>query len=73
MSRATLYRSWKPVSDLSVSDFIKKIRLEEAAVLIKEKDFSIQDAAYAVGFTDPNYFSTSFKKHFGVPPSQISQ
>lgn len=71
MSRAKLYRSWKPVSDISVTEFIKKIRFEEAIVLIKDKEFSIQDAAQAVGYSDPNYFSTSFKKEFGYSPSDL--
>lgn len=72
MSRSKLYREWKKVSDISIKDLINKIRFEEAIVLIKEKEFSIQDAAKAVGFSDPNYFSTSFKKKFGYSPSEIN-
>jgi AraC-like DNA-binding protein len=42
-----------------------------AKVLINEMGFSIKEAARAVGFVKTNYFSTSFKKHFGVSPSQL--
>jgi AraC-like DNA-binding protein len=63
--------SWKEVCDTSLNAFIKKLRLDEAKKLIKEQKFSVQEAATAVGFPDPNYFSTSFKKEFGVSPSEI--
>ena len=71
MSRSTLYREWKQISEISVTDFIRTLRFEEARILISEKGFSIQNAALAVGFTDANNFSTSFKKAFGFPPSEL--
>lgn len=71
VSRSKLYLDWKEVFDISLNVFIKKIRLEEAQKLIKEKGFNVQEAATAVGYSDPNYFSTSFKKEFGVSPSEL--
>ncbi|MBO6523772.1 MAG: response regulator [Balneolaceae bacterium] len=71
MSRAKLYRNWKLVNDQSISEYIKKLRLEEAKVLLKENKFSITETAHSVGFSDPNYFSTSFKKEFGYSPSEL--
>ncbi len=71
MSRAKLYREWNLVSELSITEFIKQIRFEEAKYLITEKKFTIHDAAKATGFTDQSYFSTSFKKHFGFSPSKL--
>jgi signal transduction histidine kinase/CheY-like chemotaxis protein/ligand-binding sensor domain-containing protein len=71
ISRGKLYGDWKKVSTISVNDFIKQTRLNEAKVLLTEKGFSVQDAARAVGFSDANYFSTSFKKHFGSSPTEI--
>ncbi|TVR15014.1 MAG: hybrid sensor histidine kinase/response regulator, partial [Balneolaceae bacterium] len=68
MSRTKLYKEWKKCSEISVNDFIKKTRMEEARVLLQEKGFSVQAAAAAVGYSDANYFSTSFKKQFGVSP-----
>jgi YesN/AraC family two-component response regulator len=70
VSRSKLYADWKEVCDTSLNAFIKEIRLDEAKKLITEHDFSVQETAAAVGFPDPNYFSTSFKKEFGVSPSQ---
>lgn len=73
MSRAKLYRKWKEISDASLNDTIKKIRLEEGKVLIKEQQFSVKETALAVGFTDPNYFSTCFKQEFGMTPSEVME
>lgn len=71
ISREKLYRDWKKVSDISVNDFIKQTRLNEAKVLLREQGFTVQEAARAVGYADANYFSTSFKKEFGINPSEI--
>lgn len=71
ISRSKLYADWKKVSDVSLNDFIKNIRLAEAKKLLQSEGFNVQETAAAVGFSDPNYFSTSFKKEFGVSPSQI--
>lgn len=73
MSRAKLYTDWKKVSEVSVNDFIKQTRLNEAKVLLGEKGFTVQESARAVGYADPNYFSTSFKKEFGINPSTLTK
>ncbi|WP_234573344.1 ATP-binding protein [Rhodohalobacter sp. 614A] len=71
MSRSKLYEEWKKVSDMTINDFIKSIRLQEGKILIKEKGFGIQETAHAVGYSNSDYFSTSFKQQFGVSPSQV--
>ena len=71
MSRRKLYSDWKKCDEVSLNDFIKQIRLEEAKILLKEKGFSVQEAASAVGYSDANYFSTSFKKEFEMNPSEV--
>ncbi|MEP0004496.1 MAG: response regulator [Balneola sp.] len=73
ISRAKLYYEWKEVSEISINDFIKELRLKEGKALIAERGFTIQEAAQAVGFSNPNYFSTSFKKEFGYSPSEIKK
>lgn len=73
MSRTKLYGEWKKVSDISLNDFIKKLRLDEGKVLISEKGFSVHQASQAVGFSTISYFSTSFKKEFRVNPSEVMQ
>lgn len=71
MSRTKLYKEWNKISDISLNDFIKQIRLNEAKVLLTEQGFSVQETATAVGYSDANYFSTSFKKEFGMSPSEV--
>ncbi|MCW9707145.1 hybrid sensor histidine kinase/response regulator transcription factor [Fodinibius salsisoli] len=71
-SRSKLYREWKKVSDFTLNEFIIKVRMDEARALIIEEQFSVQEAARAVGYTDANYFSTSFKNTFGKSPSEVS-
>lgn len=73
ISRTKLYGDWKKVSDFSLNDYIKKLRLDEGRVLILEKGFSILEASKAVGFSNVSYFSTSFKKEFGVSPSKVTR
>ena len=71
MSRPVLYRKIKALTDQSPQDFIRLIRLLEAKKLLMDSKNNISDAAYETGFSDPKYFSTSFKKQFGVTPSQF--
>ncbi|WP_234567730.1 response regulator [Rhodohalobacter sp. 614A] len=71
MSRRKLYNEWKETGAISLNDFIKKVRLEESKILLNEKGFTVQETAMAVGFSNTNYFSTSFKKEFGVTPSEV--
>lgn len=70
MSRPVLYRKLKSLTGQSPQDFIKVLRLKHAAKLIREGGVLISEIAYLSGFSDPKYFSTSFKKFFGVSPSK---
>ncbi len=70
-SKSTLYKKLKSLTGLNTSAFIRNIRLK-AACGIAEKNPSIRisELAYAVGFNDPKYFSSCFKKEFGMLPSE---
>lgn len=69
MSRTVLYRKIKALTDLSVNDFVKSIRLQKATQLLRQKQLTIYEVAYAVGFSDRKYFSKEFKKQYGMTPS----
>ena len=71
MSRPTLYRKLKYVSELSPNEFIQLVRLKKAAELLKQNDLQISEIAYMVGFNSPNYFSKCFYKQFGVLPKKF--
>lgn len=71
ISRSTLYRKIKNVSELSPNDFIQLIRLKRAAELIKKDHYQISEIAYMTGFSSPNYFSKCFFNQFGVNPKDF--
>jgi ligand-binding sensor domain-containing protein/DNA-binding response OmpR family regulator/two-component sensor histidine kinase len=69
MSRTALYMKLKSMVDLSPQNFIIHTRLKYARKQFIETEMSIKEVAYSVGFSSPKYFSTSFKKLFGVSPT----
>ena len=71
MSRTAFYHKLKALIDLSPSDFIRSIRFRKAIELFKNGKNNISEVTYSVGFSDPKYFSTSFKKHFGQTPTSF--
>ena len=73
ISRSSLYRKIKSLTDLSPSDFIRNIRLKQACVLLKDKNTSIKEVAYAVGFVNQHHFSSRFKNEFGMTPSEYQK
>lgn len=70
VSRAQLYRKLREITGVSASDFVRNIRMEQAVRLLQEKKVNITQVAYIVGFTNEAHFSTVFRKHFGVSPSE---
>jgi len=68
ISRVQLYRKVKAILGISISDHVNNMRLDKSKELLKKADLNISEIAYAVGFSSPNYFSTSFKNKFGVTP-----
>jgi YesN/AraC family two-component response regulator len=70
ISRAQLHRKMKEITGISTGEFIRNLRMEQAARLIVKGDVNITQVAYAVGFNNQTHFSTVFKKHFGVTPKE---
>lgn len=52
-------------------NYLIQYRLEHAIELLKEDDYTVQEVAALVGYSDPLYFSRIFKKHVGYSPSQV--
>ncbi|MDL2213704.1 response regulator [Bacteroides sp. OttesenSCG-928-J23] len=70
-SRSTLFRKMKSLTGMSYVSFIRNVRLKAACRIMEEKkNVRISELAYAVGFNDPRYFSTCFKKEFGMQPRE---
>lgn len=72
VSRSMLYRRINNISGLSPLDFIKNIRLKRAAQLLETASFTVSEVCYRVGFSDTRYFSTCFKKQYGISPKAYS-
>ena len=69
MSRTLFYGKLKTLTGQGPQDFIRLIRLEQAAQYLKQGD-SVLDVSVKTGFVNVKYFSTVFKKQFGVSPSK---
>ena len=70
LSRTLFYEKLKALTGQAPTEFIKLLRMTEAANLLKQQ-IPVQEVALLVGFTDSKYFSTAFKKHYGVSPSKF--
>lgn len=73
MSRTNMHRKLKSITGLPPGDLIRNIRLRKAASLLLHQADSVAQISFQVGFEDHSYFSKSFKKQFGVPPSEYFQ
>jgi signal transduction histidine kinase/ligand-binding sensor domain-containing protein/DNA-binding response OmpR family regulator len=73
ISRAQLHRKMKEIAGISTGEFIRNLRLEQAARLIRENKINVTQVAYSVGFNNQTHFSTVFKKHFGLSPSEYAE
>ena len=73
MSRSVFYKKIKSLVGQNPQDFIKDIKMKKAANLLREKKYSISEIAYLTGFPNAKYFSTAFKKYYGVSPSLFNE
>jgi YesN/AraC family two-component response regulator len=73
MSRSLLYKKIKSLTGLSPVEYIRSLRLQEAAHLLKTQQYKVFEVVYMVGFTDIKYFRQCFTKAFGYPPSELLQ
>jgi len=72
VSPPILYKKVKALTDMTVNDFIKSLRLKKAALLLQKGEMNISEVAYAVGFNRRKYFSEEFKKVYGKTPTEYS-
>jgi AraC-like DNA-binding protein len=70
LSRVQLHRRVKELTGITVGEFIRNLRLQQAAKLLAAGDTTVAQVTYAVGIANPTHFSSAFKKHFGVTPSE---
>ncbi len=73
LSRTQLHRKMKEITGISTGEFIRNIRLQQAARLIREGKVNIAQVAYSVGFNNQTYFSTVFKRYYGMTPTEYAE
>lgn len=70
INRITLYRIFKESFKISPKEYIDKCRLKKACNFLTKSNLSIKEIADLCGYKNASYFSLSFKKKFGVAPTQ---
>ena len=70
LSSSQTLRRVKAATGKSVNQYIREIRLEKAAKLIKETDDTASEIAFKVGFNSASYFNNTFRKYFGITPGE---
>lgn len=73
ISRAHLHRKLKELTNQSPRDFIRNIRLKQAATLLTKRGQNVTEVMYAVGIQNAASFSTMFKSFYGVSPKEYVQ
>ncbi len=71
LSRAQLYRKIKALTNLSVSDFIRTMKLNKASEMLLENKYHINELAYSLGYTEQSNFTRDFKQQFGETPTNF--
>lgn len=70
MSQSTLFRKIKSLTGLSITGFVRSVRLKQAAQIILQSNMKLSQVASEVGFNDYKHFKKSFQQQFGCLPSE---
>jgi len=71
MSHATILRRLRSYTHLSVSQFIREIRLQKAHEMLLQNLGTVSEISYRVGFGSPSYFNKCFHEYYGYPPGEV--
>ena len=64
-------REFKEEFGIDFREYVVRYRIREACRLLRNPNAQVSEVAYAVGFSEPSYFTKTFKKLVGTPPSQV--
>ncbi|QPH41358.1 hybrid sensor histidine kinase/response regulator transcription factor [Pedobacter endophyticus] len=73
ISKMQLYRKLKSLAGMTPSEFIKRIRLKHAAVLLQNSKLNVSEIFYLTGFNNKSYFFREFKKIYHLAPNEYRQ
>lgn len=73
ISKSTLHRRIKTMTGMTPAEFIRNVKMRKACIMITSTSKTIAEVAYALGYSDPKYFTKCFKEEFGVAPTKFKQ
>lgn len=73
MSRTSFFNKLKALTGYAPADYIRMIRLQHAAQLLKQGGYTVTEIADIIGFSDAKYFREVFKKYYNVSPSKYGK
>ena len=73
VSRMQLYRKLNALTDMTVKEFIRSIRLKRATQLIMQEKMTVSEIAYGVGFRDLSHFRKCFRQMYGMTATEYRQ
>jgi len=71
-SRSHFTRSFEQSEGISPARFVLEMRLRAALTHLQAGEKSVKQVAYSCGFRDPSYFTKTFRRVYGVAPSELS-
>ncbi len=71
MSHSTFYRKVKALTGMTATEYIRKRRLRHCYQLLESGDYNVNQAAMMTGFNQMAHFRETFKKEFGILPSEV--
>ncbi len=73
MSHSSLYKKIKRIANISVNEFVRRVRLEKASEMLASGNYNVNEVAYAVGFNNVKYFREQFKKIYSRTPTDYKK
>ncbi len=72
-SRTIFFKKIKALTGQTPAEYIKTLRMNRAAELLREETITVAEVCYKVGINDPHYFAKVFKQQFGISPKNTSK
>ena len=73
MSHSTIHRKLRSYKHLSLSQFIREVRLQKAHEMLQQNMGTVSEISYRVGFGSPTYFNKCFHEYYGYPPGGVKK
>lgn len=72
-NRSNFFKKVKSLTGQTPADYIRTLRMNRAAELLREETITVAEVCYKVGISDPHYFAKVFKQQFGISPKKYQQ